>query len=395
LNNAAPRPARREEGDSAARQDAHRLAAVARDCEVAGIARRCLLLRLSSLPADLRKPHHLRLTRDALDPLLSADRAQRFILPNDDIAVVWRGTAEALLAASRQAVTRMFADADAGMPSPEALWCQLDLPADAEMLRQLVADSLSDGPAREVRQGDPLDAAALAALEATLAQADVARFARRRLICSAADDGRFRLDWEARYLAGDDICADLAEGRSAHAEPWLYRRLARTLDRRLLALLAANQELRAAGPFGLDLGVASVLGADFLRFDAALPVSLRGRITLAFEPTDILADLSAFQFARDFARARGYRLLLRLPDCALLPVLPVARLGLDLVEIVWSRAAVALPTDLLDQESGRMILAGADVAEAVAWGRAHWIGLFEGRAVAPGQPLVAALMAGY
>jgi hypothetical protein len=388
VNAAAPRPARRDEADSSERQDAHRLAAVARDCEVAGIARRCLLLRLSILPRDLRKPHHLRLTCEALDPLLSADRAQRFILPNDDIAVVWRGAAEALLAASMRAVTSMLADADTAMPSPETLWRLFDLPTEAEALRRLVAATLSDGPAHEVRHGDPLDAAALAALETTLAQADVARFARRRIVCAAADDGRFQLGWEARYLAADDICAELAEGRAAHSDPWLYRRLARTLDRRLLALLGASQELRAAGPFGLDLGVASVLGADFLRFDTALALSLRGRITLAFEPADILTDLQAFGFARDFARARGYRLLLRLPEYRLLPVLPVARLGLDLVEIPWSRAAVALPTDLLEREAGQMILSGADTAEALVWGWAHRIAWFEGRAVAPGQAVV-------
>ena len=107
------RPGRRTEADdTAARQDANRLAALVRDCEAAGIRRRCLMLRLSLLPSDLRKPHHLRLARDALDPLLSADRAQRFILPNHDIAMVWRGTADLLLDASRRAVTAMFADVD-------------------------------------------------------------------------------------------------------------------------------------------------------------------------------------------------------------------------------------------------------------------------------------------
>jgi hypothetical protein len=379
--------------DAAGRQDAHRLAGVARDCEVAGIARRCLLLRLSILPHDLRKPHHLRLMCDALDPLLSADRAQRFVLPNDDIAVVWRGAAEAMLAASRHAIARMFADAGSAMPAPETLWQPFDLPSDAQALQRLVADSLSDGPlsdgpVREVRPGEPLDAPALAALETALTQANVARFARRRIVCSAGTEGRFQPGWEARYLAAEDICAELADGRGAHGEPWLYRRLARTLERRLLALVAANQELRTAGPFGLDLGVTSVLGADFLRFDAALPMSLRGQITLAFEPADILADLSAFRFARDFAHGRGYRLVLRLADCVLLPVVPVERLGLDLVEIVWSRAAMALPPDLLDREAGRTILSGADTAEAVAWGWAHGIAWFEGLAVTPGQPVV-------
>ncbi len=385
------RPPRRIEPDSASGQDAHRLAALASDCEATGIARRCLVLRLSLLPNDLRKPQHLRLARDALDPLLSADRAQRFILPNDDIVMVWRGSADGPLAASRNAVTQMFADTDAEMAEVLGLWLMLDLPADIAALRDVIATSLDENsvPPTEKPRAAPLDAAALAVLEATLAQADVARFARRRVVCIAGTDSKFRPAWEVRYLAADELCAELAGGRAARAEPWLYRRLARTLDRRLLALLAANQELKDARPFGLDLDVASILGPDFLRFDTALPQLLRGRVTLGLQPADILADLAAFLFARDFARARGYRLMLCLPDSDMLPVLPMAKLGLDLVEITWSPAALMVPAELIEREAGHMVLAKADTAEAIAWGQSHGIALFEGRAALPGMPTFA------
>ncbi len=387
MSAALRRAGRRAEAATAARQDANRLAALVRECEAAGIPRRCLVLRMSCLPSELRKPHHVRLARDALDPLLSADRAQRFILPNHDIAVVWRGSAAALLEASRTAVTGMFDEVDAAMPAAERLWTVLDLPDEAYALRRLIAESLADeGPvARAATQGSPLDAAALSALEAALSQADVARFARRRAVCRRAPDGRFVTEWELRTLSVAELSAELAPGRAARAEPWLFRRLVRTLDRRLLVLLASIEELRAAGPFGLNLNVASILGPDFVRFDAALPQSLRGHVTLGLEPFDILSDPAAYRFARDFARVRGYRLLLRLPDCSLLPALPPARLGVDLVEIAWSSGVVALPADLIEQEGGRMVLTGVHTYNALAWARTYDITLFEGRLIVPGQ----------
>lgn len=380
----------------AARRDAHRLAAVARDCESAGIGRNCLLLRLSSLPPDLRRPHHLRLAREALDPLLlSADRAQRFSLPNDDVVVVWRGPAADALDASRRALVKMFDDADAEMPPVDQLWREMDLPAHGDHVLALVGECLSPArlPALAAMPLQALDAAALASLETVLAHADLARFARRRPVCRRASDGRFQIEWELRTLSVDDLCAELTPGRHPKTTPWLFRRLLRTVERRQLALLAAAEELRAAGPFGIDLTVASILAPEFLRFDAALPQRLRGRVTLGVQPEDIVDDLSAFRFARDFARLRGYRLLLRLPDCGLLPAMPPARLGLDLVEIAWSRRAVELPTDLLDDEAGRAVLTGADSAEALAWARSFNIALFEGRAVAPGRPAATALPA--
>jgi len=382
-----PRTGRHTDADTAARHDANRLAALARDCEAAGIRRRCVVVRLSCLPPELRKPHHVRLARDALDPLLSADRALRFMLPNHDIAVAWRGAFDTLLTASRDAVTGMFDDVDAAMPAPDLFWRVLELPDDADVLRALIAESLADGgrAAAVASPAMPLDAAAVAALEAALSHADVARFARRRAICRRGPDGRFHTAWELRTLSVEELCAELAPGRGTRAEPWLFRRLLRTLDRRLLVLLASANELRAAGPFGLDLNVASILAPDFLRFDAALPLSLRGRVTLGLEPADILDDLPSFRFARDFARVRGYRLLLRLPDCSLLPALPPVRLGLDLVEIAWSRAATTLPIDLIEQEGGRIVLTGADTVDALAWARAFDITLFQGRAVVPGR----------
>ncbi len=79
------------------RADAERLRTLARGCVVAGITRQALLVRLSRLPDKLKRPHHLRLARSALDPLTFADRARLFRLPNEDLAVVWRGeAAEAL-----------------------------------------------------------------------------------------------------------------------------------------------------------------------------------------------------------------------------------------------------------------------------------------------------------
>jgi len=181
------------------------------------------------------------------------------------------------------------------------------------------------------------------------------------------------------------LSAELVPNRAVRADPWLFARLTRILDRRLLALLADPNELRNAGPFGLDVNVASVLAAEFLRFDSALPQGLRGRVTLGLLPGDILADPAAFLFARDFARARGYRLMLRLDAADLLTVMPIDRLGLDLLQLHWSRQLLTVHPALLEPVAARVVLTLADSAESVSWGRVQGIRLFSGRAAAPGR----------
>ncbi|HET9018262.1 MAG TPA: hypothetical protein VFN46_01685 [Acetobacteraceae bacterium] len=344
-----------------------------------GVARRALVLRLSRLPAAYARPHHLRLARAALDPLRLADRAEMFHLPNADTAVLWRGPGGRALQASLEAVAELFADGTTPAPAPESLCLLLDLPAQAESLLQLARESRERPvPAPPPPRLLPLDPGGLAALEAALARADLARFVRRRPVCAIAPDGRFRLAFEKRMLSIAELEADLAPGRSFRAEPWLFRRLTRTLDRRMLALLAGPGELRDARPFAVNLNIASLLAPEFLRLDEALPARLRGEVVICLRAPDILADLPAFLFARGFAQARGYRLMLRIDDPELLRVLPPARLGVDLVQLNWGAALREADCFTVATDGVQVILSEAHSKTAVEWGRTHNITLYVG-----------------
>jgi hypothetical protein len=382
-------PVRRPETDDDARHaEAVQLRALVRESAGSGTARRAVLLTLSQLPDDLARPHHRRLARAALDPLAAADRARRFDLPGGDIAVVWRGEAPAALRASRDAVLHLFADEAERLPDPASLLRSFRLPEEAELLLEAMQAS-PIGPAAPAGGGrraacPPLDPALLAAMEAALVQADVARFVRRRQICERLPEGGFRLRWEERSLSVAEIAAVLAPERSMRGDPWLFRRLTRTLDRRMLALLAAPQELHGAGPFSLNLNIASILSPEFLRFDANLPGALRGQVVIDLLPVDILADPPSFLFARDFARDRGYRLLLHGITADTLEVFPLRRLGLDLLQLHWSPDLARLDPDQALADAAHTVLSRANNAEALAWGREQGIMLYQGRAAVPG-----------
>jgi hypothetical protein len=361
--------------------EANRLAGLVRDCAASGTPRQALLLRLSELPEGRTRPHHYELAREALLPLTGAARAQLFQLPNQDLAVVWRGETPTLRR-SLDALRLLFAD-DPTLPDPMALVSVLALPADAEPLLRVVAASLRPRmpPARPALGGRKLDPPTLLALERAIAQADMSRFARREPVVRLTPEG-YRLAWERRFLSDAELFETILPDRTPRAEPWLFRRLTRTLDRRMLALLAAADELRGVPPFSLDLNVASLLGPEFLRFDANLPAALRGQVVVNLHGADMLTDLASFCFARDFVHARGYRLLLRDAGPAQLALLPPARLGLDLVQLRFSAAlAVASLDDAIDPAT--VILAGVDTAAALGWGREQGIGLYQGRLVLP------------
>jgi hypothetical protein len=326
--------------------------------------------------------------REALDPLTLADRARVHELPGGRLAVSWRGESPLLLQQTLDGIEALLQDAPLDAPGIPELVGTFALPADGPaLLREAKAGFAREEP--EAAAPDrvkapepvlvPLDPAALNLVEQQLAAADVACFARRRPVCRLGPGG-MQHAWDERFLAVAELIETVAPGRSAQGDPWLFRRFTRMLDRRMLALLCHPHELRGAGPFSLTLNVSSLLSPEFLRFDAALTPALRGRLVIDLLPADVLADPGAFIFARNFARARSYRLGLGAVSAVLLPWLSLPAFELDFIRLRWSAELGKLGRTLPDPGGARWILADADTANALDWGREAGVGLFQGRA---------------
>ncbi len=358
---------------------ADRLAALVAECAAAGVARQALLLRIDHLPPALSRPHHRRLAEAALAPLLRAPRAELFHLSGPRLVVVWRGDAEAALLDAVDALDHLLADAPVAAPTLHELVYLFDLPEGGDLLLQALANAPGDEAPRPDND-PPLDPASLLLLESALAQANLARFARREAVWHMTAHAA-SLAWEKRTLSLAELSAELLPERDLSGDPWLYRRLTRTLDRRMLALLAGPDELRGAGPLALDLNVVSLLGPDFLKLDAALPQQLRGRVVVALHPADVVADAAAFTFARGFARARDYRLMLRDAAPDLLAVLSPAALDLDYLALPWSLGLPQQAPALLEAcPAASLVLECGDDPAAMAWGLSVGVHLFTGAA---------------
>lgn len=371
-------------------EEVGRLTALVRETAASGTKRRALMLRLSLLPPQISRPHHLALMRHALDPLAGADHARSFRLPNRDMVVIWREAASPALAETLRALELLFADAPVDLDLGEIILV-LDLPDAADRLLGIVARSVSPPrltvTARAPRP-NPLDLTNLARLEGAIVRADLEAFARRKPICRE-ESGVMRLAWEKRYISVHDLVTAMIPDRDTVAAPWLFRRLALALDRRLLALLSVSGALDRAPDFAINLGVSSLLSAEFMRFDTRLPAELRGRVTIDLHPSDIVSDPEAFLFARSFARIRGYRLALRCPTLTHIAAFPSARTHVDFVQVRYSPELAAAGPFPINLDPGRIVLTRVATEAALMWGRRHGIRLFQGSLVRPIEPRTA------
>ena len=368
-----------------------RLVALVRSCLSSGAPRQALMLRMDRLPPALSRPHHLRLADTALQPLLQASRAELFHLPGPRWVVVWRGDAEDALLEAVDALDQLLRGSATTLSDLAVLY---ELPEHADLLLEALDDGSAASDAAEAATDfPPLDPALLTLLEASLAQADVTRFARRRSVWQIGRQGA-ALIWEERTLSVRELADGLVPGHDLTAEPWLFRRLTRTLDRRMLALLASPGELQKAGPFAFELNVATLVGADFLRFDANLPLGLRGNVIVSLPPADIIADARTFTFASAFARTRDYRLMLRDGSPELITLLAPAALEFDYLQVPWSddlpQRAAALSAYVRPEQ---VVLTNCTSRQALAWGREAGMRYFCGPAadrVGLGEPATAA-----
>jgi hypothetical protein len=356
-----------------------------------GVQRKVLLLRLSRLPAGQAKPLHLRLARGAVEPMTHLSRARLYVLVNNDVLVVWRGAAEPALSEALRGLRHLIVEGCRGVRHIADLAEVAMLPRDGVGLLRLLEGSVAAPIPPRPDDEQPtrrLDPAALARLERSLARADVASFVRCQRVCDTTG-GAMTLAWEKRSIQVDELVAALEPGCACTNETWLFRRLTRACDQRMLALLSSSEELRGASPFALTVNVASIVSPAFLRFDEVLPANLRGSVILELTAADVLADPALFAFARNYARHRGFKLLLRGVAPSTLAMLSLQALGMDYLRIDWTaslpndctRRALAMVADL-----DSVVLAGSDSLEALEWGWRLGLRLFQGRMLTANAP---------
>lgn len=372
------------------------LAALARETVSAEVARRALLLDVGRLPPARRKPSHLRMLREAFDPLRRSARIRVFDLPNGDVVAVAPPPAP-LLEDTRARLAALLDEEEA-----RAAIADLQLPDEAAALLETVerALGLQAGAGRGAEAAKPglpgPDADAVAAAEQRIAETDIEGLLRREWVCRITAEGSAPEPlWEERRVKLDAVAESLMPGRDLSAAPWLRRRLRRMLDRRLIAAVMRAEEMRGLRALALPLGLEAVTSADFLRLDARLPLALRGALTVVIEAEDLLSDPEAGALARRWLALRGHRLGLDLAAPGALALFPPGRTGHGVLRLAWGEAMPALGTSgaarlkaALEAGPEQVVLAGVDRPAAIAWGWEMGISLFQGRLVEQRRPVV-------
>ncbi len=238
-------------------------------------------------------------------------------------------------------------------------------------------------------RGKPFVPGDLSKLISILERADLTNVLRRQTACIIGENGIPKPFFQEAFVSIDDLQKICTPDIDLLSDRWLFHYLTRTLDKRVLVLMA-NGGIHPDMPFSLNLNIQTLLSPEFATFDSLVPPQLRGKTVIEIHKLDVFSDMGAFLFARDFLRDRGYLLCLDGLTQHTLPFFDKNKLGLDFFKVFWAsdglktappHALAEIKNLLTEFGEKRTILCRCDNEDAITVGRELGFTQFQGHIV--------------
>lgn len=367
--------------------------------------RRAVHLRLSLLRPVNRREHHIRAAVGGFDALIGSSQGQLFVLGNSDLFFAYKTDAHPRVETEVRKVRFLFSDDpllnDDSDQAPFAVW--FDVARDfRDVVRQVRGiapagsspSSRKRQPMKRVRGsaevkpewGESLTPEMLGRMEAALTHADLSNLVHRQVVCFLSPRMLPEPRFTELYISIPDLRETVLPEVDLMSSHWLFRHLTKTLDRRMLSMLAKPGHIRVSGDININLNVSTLLSGEFLAFDETMTARPRPAMIFTVDQADIFGDLGTYLLARKFVQDKGYRLCLDGLTHRTFDMFDRGWLGADLVRIAWQPEMADEGEDLhrrlhaaVEGGSGsRMVLSRVDTPEAVIFGQSLGIQLFQG-----------------
>ncbi|HVJ55884.1 MAG TPA: EAL domain-containing protein [Aliidongia sp.] len=364
--------------------------------------RRAVHIHLSRLKSQNRRDHHLRIAANTFENLTQLFEGQLFKLANHDIFFVFRNANPADIDEAVIRLRYLFNDdpliheADDEIPDGFCTWYDVERQF-AEL--QAVAKALYEEAQKRQKRlamiaGDgrddkpPIDPHRLGELVDTIASADLSNLMRRQAVYAIVGVQAPQTLFRELFISIAELQKQILPNYNILADRWLFQSLTETLDRRMLSMLAKNDDPMIGSSFSVNLNISTILSPEFLQYDASLRSAARGTIVVELQMIDVYADIAAFTFARDFLRDRGYRICLDGLTELTIGHIDRERLGVDLVKLQWSPSLAEDHSEPRRQKvkeiidrigKARTILCHVDSEVAIKFGHSIGIPMYQGR----------------
>jgi len=363
---------------------------------------------LHRLLDEYKSDYQIKIAINLISDLLKAQEGTIFIFADRSMVILCEGAEKALINKLIFQLRYLYTDdplayKDDGQENPDfctAYDLQSDRGAFVEFVsRRMAAVVRKAAPARPqptlVSQSGTgvtvadWTASHLVEIEEELKTIDLLKSLRRQPICAVMPGG-VRKVFDELYIRIAQLRKEMQAEVDFVSNRWLFKYLTQILDERMLELTARDPKKYFDSPVSLNLNAQTLLSDAFAKLNAVIPPVMKVSIVIEVPVVDVFADINGFIVARNEVQKQGYRVCIDGLTTTSFVNIDREKLKVDLLKVQWNADAESDLASKENQElaaaiqrSGakRIILCRCDSKQAVDYGRALGISLFQGRYV--------------
>ena len=207
-------------------------------------------------------------------------------------------------------------------------------------------------------------------------------------ICFVSNDNKeVKILYQEVYVSISHLREQLDDYYQPFNNKKLFLYITEKLDLIILKLLHQQALMPNNTTMSLNLNVATILSGEFLEFDRYIKANKNLSMVVEIDIVDVFSDISAFNAAKNLLHSLHYRICLDGVNNFSFMQIDRETLGFDLVKVQWNLDDVASLTNEENSNlieaikkcgANRIILARCDNQNAISYGHALGISLFQG-----------------
>jgi EAL domain-containing protein (putative c-di-GMP-specific phosphodiesterase class I) len=354
--------------------------------------RKVVHLRLGKLMPANRTPVRIKIVTRMFRTLESGRQVQIFSLTNDDLAMIVGAGAQRDVNNIIHRIRKLFEGDpltldDEGGNDRFISWYDLTLDAAmaihaAQQLRQ-EAQTVQPPVATSLPNITP---AALDEIHKKLAFLNVVPFVRNQVALRIdRTTNEASIEFFEFFLSVADIQRQIAPTWNLFGDRSLFQDLSRTMDLRMLDVVARAPDFRGAPAVSLNLNLETVFTPGFGSFLERLEQGQK--VIVEVQAVDVLTNFNMYLDAQAVLSSMGHAVLIDGLSTSALSMLDVALMKPDYAKIIWAPELLDMMDPANNQTAAfivqnigteKVILSRVDSANALAWGLKTGITVFQG-----------------
>jgi hypothetical protein len=356
---------------------------------------------LSKLGKDSHSDYQMKIVINVINDFFKLYEGGIFLCNDRDAILIYKGDNKNLIDKIIFQVRYLFTEekiafSDIGVENPDFCYVYIlnyqwqEFYNIAEFkLNNIKIPTIDDANKKEVKKTSAnISASFIARVEKDLETIDLSRIIRTQSICAILS-GRSDIKpvFHELYVSISHLKNYLKYDVNLLSNKKLFLYFTEKLDLAMLKLLKPKLGMQPSTTISLNLNVSTLLSKEFADFDHFVKKAHKIAIVIEIEVADIFSDIMAFNTATKYVQQLGYRVCLDgLTHQSFIHV-DRESLGFDLVKLQWNADSVnalrngdnkKLFESIKKCGANRVILSRCDNIEAISYGHALGISLFQG-----------------